>query len=202
MTLPRQRGKKLGLLLVELSYELSRQSGIIGSPERPLSIRGEGLYLSFWISRIWHFLHEIFHDLPAYSPAVKAHSRPGQLTEQSFHQTKGKLSVIVIEKMLIHLADMFIEQCLWHKPSDDTPNTLRLHREPPEPDVWCRVENIAFAVCMTEKDVIDAMDAGSIWVHKRTGNEHWTSVQELYNVKARYKIVAPVLNTSYLTSSQ
>lgn len=75
---------------MELSYELSRQSGIIGSPERPLSIRGERLYTYFWISRVWHFLHGIFHVLPAYSHALSMDSLPDHLEEQNVYQTKGR----------------------------------------------------------------------------------------------------------------
>jgi len=63
MIVPRQQGKRLGLLLVELSYELSRRSGLIGSPERPLSVKGESIYASFWISRVWYFLQEVFRGL-------------------------------------------------------------------------------------------------------------------------------------------
>jgi len=119
-----------------------------------------------------------------------------------FIKLKVGFSVIFIDKLLMTFADMFIAQCSWHKPSDITQNTLRLHREPSSPDVWCKVKNIASAVYMTESDVIYAMDAGNIWVQKRTGNEHWTSVQELYNVKAHYNIGTPVLNMSYFTASQ
>ncbi|CDH52897.1 histone acetyltransferase myst1 [Lichtheimia corymbifera JMRC:FSU:9682] len=48
MILPPQQRNGYGRLLIELSYELSKRQGVIGSPEKPLSVLGARGYRSFW----------------------------------------------------------------------------------------------------------------------------------------------------------
>ncbi|KAI8983746.1 acyl-CoA N-acyltransferase [Pilobolus umbonatus] len=52
MTLPSHQRKGYGRLLIELSYELSKHEGKIGSPEKPLSPLGSLGYQSYWASTI------------------------------------------------------------------------------------------------------------------------------------------------------
>ncbi|OBZ85291.1 Histone acetyltransferase KAT8 [Choanephora cucurbitarum] len=63
MTLPSHQRKGYGRLLIELSYELSKQEGKIGSPEKPLSPLGQLGYTSYWsstiVSTLLHFRGQV-----------------------------------------------------------------------------------------------------------------------------------------------
>ncbi|KAK4521809.1 uncharacterized protein ATC70_004346 [Mucor velutinosus] len=52
MTLPSHQRKGYGRLLIELSYEISKHEGKIGSPEKPLSPLGSLGYNSYWGSTL------------------------------------------------------------------------------------------------------------------------------------------------------
>ncbi|KAI9486530.1 MAG: acyl-CoA N-acyltransferase [Benjaminiella poitrasii] len=56
MTLPSHQRRGYGRLLIELSYELSKQEGKIGSPEKPLSPLGYMSYRAYWSSAIMSVL--------------------------------------------------------------------------------------------------------------------------------------------------
>ena len=58
MLLPCYQRRGFGSFLIELSYELSRISGKMGTPERPLSDLGKRTYLRWWLQRILRVLKD------------------------------------------------------------------------------------------------------------------------------------------------
>ncbi|KAF9036078.1 acyl-CoA N-acyltransferase [Hymenopellis radicata] len=73
LTLPPYQKKGFGMLMIEFSYELSRRSGIIGGPERPLSDLGLLSYMSYWVGTLIRFFQQqlsILHGLETDSNGV------------------------------------------------------------------------------------------------------------------------------------
>lgn len=56
LTLPQYQGRGIGRFLVEISYEITRREGKVGSPEKPLSDLGEVTYLSYWKDTVLDYL--------------------------------------------------------------------------------------------------------------------------------------------------
>ncbi|KAK6017698.1 hypothetical protein OSTOST_16777, partial [Ostertagia ostertagi] len=53
---PCYQGKGYGTFIVDLSYLLSRLSGLPGGPERPFSIQGGQVYKKYWCNRLLHLI--------------------------------------------------------------------------------------------------------------------------------------------------
>ncbi|KAN0138575.1 histone acetyltransferase [Lactarius tabidus] len=71
VVLPPYQKKGYGMLLIEFSYELSRRTGRVGTPERPLSDLGLRSYLAYWVSTIIRFLRQLLSTLPPDLPPIK-----------------------------------------------------------------------------------------------------------------------------------
>lgn len=59
MSLPCFQRRGIGSFLIDFSYELSRRSKQIGSPERPLSDLGKRTYLRYWLGKILEVLTKL-----------------------------------------------------------------------------------------------------------------------------------------------
>ncbi|KAG9310343.1 acyl-CoA N-acyltransferase [Chiua virens] len=55
IVLPPYQRKGYGMLMIEFSYELSRRTGKVGTPERPLSDLGLRSYLTYWVATLIRF---------------------------------------------------------------------------------------------------------------------------------------------------
>ncbi|KAF9466956.1 acyl-CoA N-acyltransferase [Collybia nuda] len=64
MTLPPYQKQGFGMLLIEFSYELSRRSGKVGTPERPLSDLGLRSYLAYWVATLIRFFRRVLSVVP------------------------------------------------------------------------------------------------------------------------------------------
>ncbi|TFK38680.1 acyl-CoA N-acyltransferase [Crucibulum laeve] len=70
MTLPPFQRKGYGMLMIEFSYELSRRSGKVGTPERPLSDLGLRSYLAYWVATLVRFFRRVLTVLPPEMPKL------------------------------------------------------------------------------------------------------------------------------------
>jgi GNAT superfamily N-acetyltransferase len=58
MLIPCYQRRGFGSFLIELSYELSKITGKVGTPERPLSDLGKRTYLRWWLQKILRYLED------------------------------------------------------------------------------------------------------------------------------------------------
>ncbi|MCL4120820.1 UNVERIFIED_CONTAM: hypothetical protein GTU68_056996 [Idotea baltica] len=87
LTLPPYQRKGYGRLLIEFSYELSKQEGKTGSPEKPLSDLGLLSYRSYW-------KHTIL-DIIIRAPTLEGQERPQITINEICDQTKIKKEDII-----------------------------------------------------------------------------------------------------------
>ncbi|KAN0101095.1 Acyl-CoA N-acyltransferase [Tylopilus felleus] len=72
IVLPPYQRKGYGMLMIEFSYELSRRTGKVGTPERPLSELGLRSYLTYWVATLIRFFRRLLTVLPLEYGQVKA----------------------------------------------------------------------------------------------------------------------------------
>ncbi|THH14484.1 hypothetical protein EW146_g5858 [Bondarzewia mesenterica] len=81
IVLPPYQRKGYGMLMIEFSYELSRRTGRVGTPERPLSDLGLRSYLTYWVSTLIRFFRRLLTVLPAdVSKQLTVHRLPDPTT--------------------------------------------------------------------------------------------------------------------------
>ncbi|KAI0042216.1 acyl-CoA N-acyltransferase [Auriscalpium vulgare] len=72
IVLPPYQRQGYGMLMIEFSYEISRRSGRVGTPERPLSDLGLRSYLAYWVSTLIRFFRRLLTVLPPDLPKIPA----------------------------------------------------------------------------------------------------------------------------------
>jgi len=88
--LPPYQKKGYGMLLIEFSYELSRNSPRFGTPERPLSDLGLRSYVTYWISVLVRFFRKVLTVTPhEATEAGNDVADPGRLSVRKKKRAKG-----------------------------------------------------------------------------------------------------------------
>ncbi|KAI7888046.1 acyl-CoA N-acyltransferase [Mucor mucedo] len=109
MTLPSHQRKGYGRLLIELSYELSKHQGKIGSPEKPLSPLGSLGYQSYWASTIMttllHFRGEV---------TIKEISKETCIHEEDVIVTLSRLNLLAYRQRVNRQQNICISDQMLH----------------------------------------------------------------------------------------
>ncbi|GAN05369.1 histone acetyltransferase KAT8-like [Mucor ambiguus] len=95
MTLPSHQRKGYGRLLIELSYEISKHEGKIGSPEKPLSPLGSLGYNSYWGSTLMTTLLHFRGDVTIEEIVNKT-----SIHEEDVFDTLSRLNLLCYRKTL------------------------------------------------------------------------------------------------------
>ncbi|KAL0085880.1 acyl-CoA N-acyltransferase [Phycomyces blakesleeanus] len=95
MVLPTHQRKGYGRLLIELSYELSKKEGVVGSPEKPLSSLGALGYKSYWASTLVAFLSEFCGQL-----SISDISKKTCIHEEDIISTLTQLGLLTYSKKI------------------------------------------------------------------------------------------------------
>ncbi|KAK3091121.1 hypothetical protein FSP39_017262 [Pinctada imbricata] len=90
MTLPPYQRKGYGKFLIDFSYELSKQEGTVGSPEKPLSDLGKLSYRSYWS---WVLLEEL-RDFRGDTRSIRELSEKTSITQHDIISTLQSLNMI------------------------------------------------------------------------------------------------------------
>ncbi|KAF7303742.1 Histone acetyltransferase [Mycena indigotica] len=70
VTLPPRQRKGWGMLMIEISYELSYRANKVGTPERPLSDLGLRSYLAYWVATLLRFFRRILTVVVPFGASV------------------------------------------------------------------------------------------------------------------------------------
>lgn len=115
LVLPQFQSRGIGRFLIELSYELSRREGKVGTPEKPLSDLGEKLYLGYWSDAVVTALARALEE--GHCTTIDYLVQATSLTQTDVIRTLQHLRLINGNQLCI--SEESIERCY----------TKRLHRE-------------------------------------------------------------------------
>ena len=127
VTLPPYQRKGYGMLLIELSYCLSRRSQLAGTPERPLSALGLKGYIAYWTAAVLRTLQRAF-DEAGDGPTRKL--LDGHIAEIQPSQAKAK-------RHKTHKG--------WQGELDIIPDSAELQHKPAPLEMCTRLEHLAAA---------------------------------------------------------
>jgi len=115
LVLPQFQSRGIGRFLIELSYELSRREGKVGTPEKPLSDLGEKLYLGFWSDTVLVALARAMEE--GHCTTIDYLVQSTSMTQSDIIRTLLHVRLLNGNKLCI--SEESIERCF----------TKRLHRE-------------------------------------------------------------------------
>ena len=130
MSLPCYQRKGFGSFIIEFSYELSKITKRIGTPERPLSDLGKRTYLRWWLQRILRIIKNRTESI-----SISDLSRMTYIMPEDIKATLDEYKLLYYYKGQYHIAltDERL-QLLWIEPNPNhvRVNPLYLHWTPLE----------------------------------------------------------------------
>jgi MOZ/SAS family len=121
---PPYQHRQLGKLLMSVSYKLSGwewEGGVIGGPEKPLSVMGRRSYLRFWSERVARFMLGVSADADGrkvFGEEGKRKRRKNAVTKEKLTVTEiGERTGMLAEDVIAALTEMGVCECVAPKKS-------------------------------------------------------------------------------------
>ncbi|KAF0990296.1 hypothetical protein HZS_7985 [Henneguya salminicola] len=112
MTLPQYQRLGYGRFLIDFSYLLTREEGLTGSPEKPLSSLGKISYTAYWGCAICSYLSEHVEDTEVSIKSIMHHTGMDPHDISSTLQGLGLIRVNKDKKCTIIYKAHVIQRCL------------------------------------------------------------------------------------------